>query len=249
MGLFACGVVLFALLMASYSHRGAWLALGSATLSITLVLGLVFLALGRVPSPVRQGLAQLGQELPAEWNQHAETITAAVERASTALASAKKRAEQRKPILAAATPDWLAPEQETGSTPEPAPAPAPLRAHSGGPIKWFFDQPSLASNATLLLSGANVSDHSLEDVKAVLKPDLGGGTLVLALAVEGRDGNDAATIPPGARFSLAPKTLTKNELKQLGGAILSFSYTQDGARKTSITYLTPPMLGGQAARE
>ena len=245
MDLLVSGIVLFALLMASYSQRSSWIALGSVTISIALVIGFVFLSVNQVPSPLGQGLARLAQELPPEWDQHARNLAAGVERVSTALASSKKRAEARKPILAASISQWFSSEPKTDAERPPEPAPAAIP--SDGPIKWYFDEPPLAASETLRLNGANISAQSLEDVEAVLKPDSGAGELALTLDVEGRNGKDGAVIPPGARFSLAAKTLTMDEFKQLGGAILSFAYVQAGRRKTSIMYLTPPMLGQRVA--
>jgi hypothetical protein len=243
--LLTIGIVLFALLMASYSDRRAWIAFGSAAISIALIIGCVFLSAGEVPSPVRQGLARLEQELPPGWDQHARDLVAGVERVSTGFANAKKRAAERAPILAASITHWFASEPKADADP----APSPVGVSSNAPIKWFLDEPPPAASETSFLHAANVSDQPLENIRAVLKPDSGADELALTLDVEGRTAKDGAVVPPGARFSLAAKTLTKDEVKQLGGATLSFGYLQAGRRKTSIMYLTPPMLGERAARD
>jgi hypothetical protein len=242
--LLAAGIVLFLLLLASYSQRRTWFALGSTALSIVLIAGFVFLSTSQEATRLRDGLGRLASTLPAGWDQRALALAGAIEHASTALAEARKRAAGREPIQAASVSQWvgLPPEIEAEAAP-PEAAPASPDAT----IKWFLDELPPAASETLLLSGANVSDQSLEDVEAVLKPDSGAGELALVLDVEGRAGDDGAVIPPGARFSLAAKTLTKDEARQLGGAILSFAYVQAGRRKTSIMYLTPPMLAQAAA--
>jgi hypothetical protein len=170
-----------------------------------------------------------------------------VERVSTAFATAKKRAGMREPILATSITDWFASEQKADAEPEPAPAPG--GDTSEAPITWLLDEPGPAGSETFLLRGANVSDQPLEDVQAVLKPDTGAKDFDLVLQLEGGPGEVGAVIPPGARFNLAAETLTNDAAKRLGGAILSFGYVQAGRRKTSIMYLTPPMLAQGAARD
>ncbi len=248
MGLLAAGIVLFVLLMASYSERRTWIALGSATISIVLVFVFVFLSTGQVPSPVRQGLTRLAQQLPSGWEWPARDLAATVERLSTAFASAKKRAAQHEPIATASVLDWFGVSQEPEAEPEQAPAsePAPAEDSSDATITWFLDEPP--PSETFRLSGANVSDQPLETVQAVLKPDSGGGELALVLEVDGADAG-GAIVPPGARFHLKAETLSNDAAKQLGGAILSFGYSQAGRSKTSIMYLTGPMLAAGAASD
>jgi len=133
-----------------------------------------------------------------------------------------------------------APRAETAPRAEPVPA-----AASDAPIKWLLDAPSPSTNNAFAVSGANVSDEPLKVLRAVLKPDSGTGKLALTVEVEGHDGADGAVVPPGARFSLKTDALTASEATQIGGAILSVAYVQAGRRKTSIMYLTPPMLAAR----
>jgi len=245
-------IVLLVLFFATYSQRRTWITLGSATLSIALVAGFVFFSTAQGSSQTHDGLAQLAKRLPAGWDQPALKLAAAIEQASTSLARTRKEAAAHQPILAASISDWFSwgswsktetktePEAEPEAGPEPEPA---SDASADVPIKWLLDEP--ATNETFALSGTNVSDQPLRDVQAVLKPDSGKGELALALDLEGRNGG--AVIPPGARFSLAAATLTKADAKELGGAVLSVSYVQDGKRRASIMYLSPPTIAALTA--
>lgn len=252
MDLLITSIVLLGLFFATYSQRRTWITLGSATLSIALITGFVFLSTAEESNPVRDGLTRLAMKLPSGWDQRALDLANAIEQASVASAAARKRAAERapEPILAASISDWFSwgswskTETETKTEPEAGPEPEPAsEASADVPIKWLLDEP--ATNETFALSGTNVSDQSLRDVQAVLKPDSGKGELALALDLEGRNGG--AVIPPGARFSLAAATLTKADAKELGGAVLSVSYVQDGKRRASIMYLSPPTIAALTA--
>lgn len=252
MDLVIAGIVVFAVLLASYSTRRDWIALGSASLSVALVAGCVFFSTAQDSSQIHDGLARLAKRLPAAWDQPALKLTAAIEQASTSLARARKEAAARPPILAGSITDWFSwgSGSKTQSDAEPEPVSddspeAPISPET--PIAWLLDEPPPANSKAFLLSGANVSDQPIKAVQAVLKPDSGEGELALVLNVEGRDGG--AVIPPGARFNLTAARLTASEAEQLGGAILSVAYVQAGRRKTSIMYLTPPMLAQRAASD
>jgi hypothetical protein len=249
--LVVAGIVVFAFLLASYSTRREWIALGSMAVSIAALAGCLFLYATPESSHIRASLAALAEELPSGWDQRVKDLSAAIERTSTALVQARKRTADHGPFLTAsitrwfaAAPQWVAAAPKAES--EPAPA---SNVSSEVPIKWVLDEPSPATNGTFALSGANVSDQPLEAVQAVLKPDSGADELVLVLDVEDGNGGTGAVIPPGARFRLAADRLTADEAKQLGGAILSVSYVQAGRRKSSIMYLTPPMLAQHAKRD
>jgi len=241
-------IVILVLLFATYSERRTWLTLGSTALSIVLITGFIFLSTAEESNPVRDGLTRLATKLPSGWDQPALGLANAIGQASVASAAARKQAAARapEPVLAASISDWFSwrswskTEPETGREAEPKPEPA-SEASADVPIKWLLDAP--ATNETFALSGTNVSDHPLEDVQAVLKPDSGEGEV--ALDLEGRHGR--ALIPPGARFSLAATALTKDDAKKLGGAVLSVSFVQDGRRKASIMYLPPPTIAALAA--
>ena len=263
MDLLIAGIVLLLLFVATYSQRRTWIALGSTALTIVLIAGCIFFSTAQGSSQIHDGLAQLVKALPAGWDQPALKLTAAIEQASTSLARARKKAAAREPqpILTASIARWFtwAPKSGAETGPEPEPTPAALaeakpalaetEAAPDSPIKWFLDQPALTTSESFRLSGASVSDQPLKAVRAVLKPDSGGNKIILALDVEGHNSGDGATVPPGTRFSLAAESLTEDEVLRLGGAILSFAYVQAGRRKTSIIYLTPPMLARRSARD
>jgi hypothetical protein len=247
--LLAAGIVVFALLLASYSTRNTWIALGSMAISIAALVGFLFLYTAPESGPVHASLAEIAKELPSGWDEPVLNLAAAIDETSASVANALSA--RQKPIQAASTTGWfgataeseVAPDSPTPESPTPesptADSPAPESA-----IQWFLDDPPPAGSKAFLIEGVNVSDQPLEAVQAVLKPDSGAGELELVLNVEG--GKGGAVVPPGERFSLAAETLTEDEAKQLGGAILSVGYVQAGRRKTSIMYLTPPMLAQRA---
>lgn len=129
MSLLAAGLALFILLIASYSGRAAWIALGSATLSMAALVGVLFLAASQDPGQVRAGAAWVASELSLVADRPTvEHLKSAVERLSTALsceaaqkpgcttaASADTPAAAPEAMQAAATTSWLEPE----ATPEP----------------------------------------------------------------------------------------------------------------------------------
>ena len=129
MSLLAAGLALFILLIASYSGRAAWIALGSATLSIAALVGVLFLAASQDPGQVRAGAAWVASELSLVADRPTvEHLKSAVERLSTALsceaaqkpgcttaASADTPPAAPEAMQAAATTSWLEPE----ATPEP----------------------------------------------------------------------------------------------------------------------------------
>jgi hypothetical protein len=129
LSLLAAGLALFILLIASYSGRAAWIALGSATLSMAALVGVLFLAASQDPGQVRAGAAWVANELSLVADRPTvEHLKSAVERLSTALsceaaqkpgcttaASADTPPAAPGAMQAAATTSWLEPE----ATPEP----------------------------------------------------------------------------------------------------------------------------------
>ena len=250
MDLVVTGIVVFALLLASYSTRGDWVALGSTALSIVLTAGFFFLSTAGEPNPFRDELRRLATKLPSGWDQRALNLANVIEEVSAASAAARKRAAERppEPVLAGSFSDWFSWGSWSKTEPEAEPEPEPKPASEGRaemPIKWLLDEP--ATNQIFALSGTNVSDQPLADVQAVLKPDSDATVFGLTLQSAGKMGKHGSVIPPGARFSLAAAALTKDQAKHLGGAILSVSYVQDGNRKTSIMYLSPPTIAALTA--
>ncbi|HSD93066.1 MAG TPA: hypothetical protein VLB11_08585 [Methyloceanibacter sp.] len=236
LSLFAVGIALFALFIASYSRRGTWIALGSMAMSMALLFGCLLLATTRDRSQLRARLAWAASKLPLALDrQTVDQLAASLEPIQT---PAPRHAE-RAPVQAAAAPaGWF------DTKPDP-------KENSPTPIAWDLDEPGIQSPVTspwgFSIGGTNVSDQALEQVHAVLKPDSTKREFELALDVEGNLLEDEPVIPAGARFSLVSDSPDEDG-SSLGGAILSFRYVQAGQRKTSILYLTPSMLARFASR-
>lgn len=147
------------------------------------------------------------------------------------------------PAYRIVTPPTDDDEAVTGSLPD----------NPNTPVTWLEGAAVPAGLDRILLSGTNVSNAPLEDIEATLKPDtgmrsVGTGNLRLSIRIEGPDGTAApgAFIPPGARFHLQAADLSEDAAQGLGGAIVSFAYSQSGRRRTSIMYLNETVLGGGA---
>jgi spore germination cell wall hydrolase CwlJ-like protein len=84
LSLFAAGVVVFVLFVASYSRRDAWLALCSMPMSMALVLGCLFLSTVHDHSQVRIWFAWAASKIPLAFDrQIADDLGAASERLAT----------------------------------------------------------------------------------------------------------------------------------------------------------------------
>jgi hypothetical protein len=239
LSLFAAGIVLFVLLIASYSRRGTWLALGSMALSMALLFGCLVLATTHDRSQVRSRLAWVANKLPFLLDQQTfADLAASLERVPVAPSPASPVIE-REPMQAAATTGWF----ET--KPEP-------KADSQYPVAWQLDDRDaplpVSSPWGFSISGTNVASEALEEVHAVLKPDSTGREIELVVDVEGRALEAGAVIPPNAQFSLISAAPYGDDAKPTGGAILTFRYMQAGQRKSSILYLTPSMVARFASR-
>ena len=252
MSLLAAGIVLFVLLIASYSGRGTCIALGSTAMSAALLFGCLFLASSRDQSQVRANLAWVASKLPLH-RQTAEQLVAWIEQvqapspcgagqpgcsSKTALASLPA---EREPVQAAATTaGWFDPKPDA-------------KANSHAPVAWRLDERGVKLPVTspwgFSISGTNVAEEALEQVQAVLKPDATGREVPLALSVEGDGVGDGSVIPADARFSLFSAAPDDGATRQIGGAILTFRYVQAGQRKSSILYLTPAMIARFAGRD
>ncbi len=252
LGLFAAGIVLLALFIASYSRRSTWLALGSMALSLAALAGYLFLAKIHDPSQARTTLDWIESRLPLVMDrQMADELAASLERiaayrpcaagecarvAIEASPPVAPSAAKREPMQAAATaPGWF------DTRPEPKVATYP--------VAWSLDdggaQAPVTSPWGFSIEGTNVAGDALEDVHAVLKPDATDREIELALDVEGPAREAGEAIPPKARFNLI--SAAAYDAKQ-GGAILTFRYIQAGQTKSSILYLTPAMLSRLASR-
>lgn len=253
MSLFAAGVALLALLIASYSRRSTLVALGSMAMSMAALIGCLFLSTLQDPGQVRTKLAWIASRLPPMLDgQIPDELITAIEHVSTSASCdvgqrsgcTTTPSEESPPagpeaMQAASTTSWF------GSKPE-------SKATSDSPVAWRLGDPHVQVSSSgaegFLIGGTNVSDQALEKVQAVLKPDSSQRELALVLTVEGHNLEDGAVIPAGARFSLVSETPNADGAKQFGGAILTFRYVQAGQRKTSILYLTPSMVARFANR-
>jgi hypothetical protein len=253
LSLFAVGVALFALFIASYSRRYAWIALSSMTMSMALLFGCLFLATVHDRNQLRTRLASIASKLPLVLDRQTAVELAAslapIQTASpcgagqpdcgTEMAAAPHRAE-REPVQAAATSaGWF------DTKPDP-------KANSQSPVAWDLDDPDVELAVTspwgFSIGGTNVSDEALEQVQAVLKPDATMREMPLALSIEGDSVGSGSAIPAEAHFSLFSAAPEEGASGQMGGAILTFRYVQAGQRKASILYLTPAMVARLANR-
>jgi hypothetical protein len=247
-----------------------WIALGSATLSMAALIGLLFLSASQDPSQVRTRAAWIANELSLVADQKTvNDLRGAIERLSAALSCngdgkpGCNKAARAEPaavppaMQAAATPSWLEPEQVPESLNEAAKQEAPKpeaekqepRAASQAPVAWrLYDSSAQGGAEAFSISGTNISNQALEQIHAVLKPDSNQRELQLTLEVEGQRVEAGSSIPAGSRFSLVSENPTQEVSKPSGGAILSFRYVQAGQRKTSILYLTPAMVARFANR-
>ncbi len=156
--------------------------------------------------------------------------------------------EQATPTPTPVAPSYrivAAPPQQAG------PVTAPLPKPPATPVKWLTGAAAPSGMDQILLAGKNVSSTALEDIQATLRPDseaasIGTGNFTLSLSVERPDGaaTPSTSVPPGALFYLQAKELPDGTPKEFGGAIVSFAYSQDGRRRTSIMYLAENALNG-----
>jgi hypothetical protein len=295
LSLFAAGVVLFVLLVASYSGRRFWLALASTAVSMAAFVGFLFVAVAKDPASIRAGLVWTAGKLQLVVDREtADMIGKAIERIPASVAvvatsptevpapapsaepSAPETVGTAPPVQvappspcedgeqppcdtgaaqanadSAAAPEPPAPQAEpmqatsTPSFPAAKPAPTP-KPTPGTPVVWFLDdQPEQAAGTggAFAINGMNASDQPFDEVHAVLKPDGGRQEIALALNVAGKTSD--GVIPAGARFSLG---VASGKQEQIGGAILTFRYRQNGQVRTSIVYLTPAMISRFANR-
>jgi hypothetical protein len=245
LSLFAAGIVLFLLLLASYSRRRTWLAFGSVVLSIALLFGCLFLVTIHDRSQVRAKLTYLSDKFPLVLDRKtAEELAESLERIpapappSQELAAAPK-AEQESVQAATTSPGWFA----TQSEPEPRATPQL--------IAWSLDGAAgpVTSPLGFSIGGTNVSGGALEQVQAFLKPDSTQREVPLALGLEGNQPGDGTLIPADARFSLFAASPDDIAAAKTGGAILIFRYVQASQRKSTTLYLTPAMLSRLASRD
>ncbi len=132
MSLFAAGVVLFALLAASYSGRRFWIALASTAISMAAFVGFLFVAMAKEPSQIRAGLVWAAGKLELVVDQQtAEAITKALERIPA-------------PVTVATTAPAQVPAPQALDTKpvEPVPAPSPCEAGQQAPCSTASSEAS-----------------------------------------------------------------------------------------------------------
>jgi hypothetical protein len=234
--LFAASLTLLALLVASYTKRGTWLACGSTAMSMAVLVGCISFSTIEVPSQVRVGLMRLaGQLSPVLGQRTLDDVTAAIEQFSTyAICDEKERPRcvtsagriesptfddsdrPRRAEVASAAPQAMQAASTTGWLEAKKTSNEAARS----PVIWLFDEPATPVSSGiapgLLITGINVSDETLMRVHGTLKPDSSQRELELALSQENKLEGETV-IPSGARFSLG--TPNTNSPKQ-GGAML-----------------------------
>jgi hypothetical protein len=277
LSLFAAGVVLFLLLIASYSGRGFWVALGSIALSMIALIGFLFVATLQYPSQVKPRLAWLASKLSLVLDQKtADSISKALAKlpgpapslceagqqapcraaASTAVAPATASgANTASPPAVASTDDAEPPSagpepMQAAATPSWTPAPPPKedqKPTASGPVVWLLDQQSQES-----AGGSNAF--------AIDGMNVSDQAMAAVHAILKPDGgqrqielglNVAGQKGEGMIPAGARFSLEapKGEAsQQSGGAILTFRYSQAGEQKASIFYLTPAMISRLANR-
>lgn len=253
MTLFVTGVAILALLVASYSQRGAWLACCSTTMSMVALLGLLLIPTVDDPGKVRAALTGFVGQLSLLLDQQTlDALTTALTQGSTLAICGGKNG----PGCATAAGHPVSPIAYDSNVPPRAVASEPNRAGAtvnglaakrsvedeSGPVIWLFDEPSARSGVAsrFLIGGINVSGVPLKKVHATLKLDATKREVALSLNVpKSKLNNDA--IPAGARFTLGVE-IPEIDKKQAGGAIFAFRYTYAGQQRATIWYFTPTMI-------
>jgi hypothetical protein len=246
LSLFAAGIVLFILLIASYSGRGTWIALGSMALSAALLFGGLFLASVHDRGQMRASLAWVANKLPLVLDrQTAERLAASLDQVqlpSPCSAGQPGCGAEAAPAQPLAEGDAV---QAAVTSPAWFDTKPPVTASPRAPVTWQLDAGGVQGPVTspwgFSIQGTNVSNQALEQVQAILKPDSAPREVPLALSVEG-DGVPGGVIPAAKSFTLFSATPDDGAARQGGGAILTFRYVQAGQRKSSILYLTPGMV-------
>lgn len=267
MTLFTTGLALGALLIASYSWRGLWIACGSTMLSVAVLSGWLFLATVEDTRHVEAGLLRLARQLsPVLDESTLHGLTAAIERVSPysicdgaarpgcmtaglteppmvhdidAPPSAESGSEGPQAPQAAATAGW----PEAKKDPQEA---------ARSPVIWLLDEPGApvtsGTDPGFLITGINVSDQNLTRVHGTLKSDSSQREFELGLSIQGKEFEGETAIPAGARFSFGFEVPNTISPKQSGGAIFTFKYTYGEQEKSTILYLTPSMIARSANR-
>jgi hypothetical protein len=156
---------------------------------------------------------------------------------------------------------------------------AVVAATPSEPIAWLFEHDTLALDErsvfayaatpdgmrikAFAIGGVNTSDHTLNSVTSVIRPDRQAKDLGLALRVNLPDEQDGdakifapgepATLPAHAQFRLfflipGDGGMTPDQVRSaFGGIVLKLHYEAEGTKKSLIHYLSPSFLDGQLA--
>lgn len=263
--LFAASIALLALLVASYTGRSTWLAGGSTSMSMAILVGCIFLSTNETPSQIRVGLTWFVSQLSPVLDQGTvRDVTAAIDQFSN-----YSICDEEEPVgcipsvgrIESPTSHIHGPRTaEAGSAPlqamQAASATGWLEAKKNSneaarsPVIWLFNEPGAPVSSGIpgfSITGINVSNESLTRVRATLKPDSSIRDLSLVLSLQENKLEGESVIPSGARFRLAFETPNTNSPKQ-GGAIFTLRYTFAGRDRALIMYLTPEMIGRSANR-
>jgi hypothetical protein len=233
LALFTIGVAVSTLLIASYIRRAEWVAFGSMAMSITVVIGAVFV-LTRDDLSARAVLTWLAGQLPIDLDEQIiDDQTATL----TGDAVASVCGANNRPGCTQAL--------QTGALISPTEGKGAVRQASREPVTWLLNEPTppvLSGIApAFVISGINVSDTSLKEVHGTLKPVSTHRELELTLNVQGQRFEHKGAIPAGARFSFALE-VPRGSQDQFGGAIFVFRYVLAGQKTALFWYLNPSMI-------
>lgn len=227
-------------------------------MSVATSVGGLFLPALEDPTEVRAGLNWVAAQFPVVLDQKTlNELTSAIQQASTSsrceekvrpacIAAANSRASHNDNIPRGASLSSGAPQAIHPASADIGPEPnTDLQGASRSPVIWLLDQRPPASSGIadeFFITGINISNDALRDVRGTLKPDTGRGELSLALKLEGHEVEGEALIAARARFTLGLKQPKVNCSTHVSGAFFTFRYTYRGQQRASMMYLTPSMI-------
>jgi hypothetical protein len=230
---FAIGIIVSALLITSYIRRAEWVAFCSMAMSMTVVIGAVLVLSRDDFSSARAGLTWLAGQLPIH-------LVAQIFGDQTAAVTGDSVESICGPTNRLGCTQAI----QTGALTSPTKWKRAIKQASREPVNWLLNEPtpsvSLGIAPAFVISGINVSDASLKEVRGTLKPDTTHREVELTLNVQGRRLEDKGAIPAGARFSLVLEVPGGSQ-DLLGGAIFVFRYVLAGQQRALFWYLSPSM--------
>lgn len=276
MSLFAAGVVLFALLVASYSGRRFWIALASTAISMAAFVGFLFVAIAKDPDSIRAGLVWTAGKLQLVVDQEtADAIGKALEQIPAQVAVATTATAE---VPAPVAPDTKPIEQVPAPSTAPSAANAASVSEAKPPSPPSSETQSIQATSTPSWPAAKPEPPKGSPGSPVvwfLDDQQASSSAVRGFAISGMNASDQpfdevhAVLKPDGGHSELVLTLNVEGQKsegiipagarfnlglasakeeQTGGAILSFRYRQDGQSRISIVYLTPSMISRLANR-